>query len=236
MLHAVTINHTSNKNDFAVSLELKEAEELDVKITKVSSITLDGYLKTKEKTSGIDNSSYFSYISSYYKDADITFTQSSDKIHIESSHNSIVNYEKGESHESKLTISFDITGFKDNFSKCKVENLKYTSNFVLIYPKDYEYGLTKNVEERNTLITDMPATETSLYPNVQKYGEQGTFNLGYFKFGGKGKSAFTVKEYNHTQTWSYQSGKSETETYIPQNTAEDEITIGIEFEYTTKKK
>ena len=226
----------SNTIPYELNVELKDVEETDVKITKMTDVRLDGYLKTKEKKSGIDNSSYFGYYSSYYKDADITFTQSSDHIHVESSHYNKDNYEKGESHENKLTISFDITGFKDNFSKCKVENLKFTSNFVLIYPTDYEYGLTKNVEERNTIITDMPATETSLYPTVQRYGQEGTFSYGYFKFGGKGKSAFIVKEYNHTQTWNYQSGESITETYIPQNTAEDEITIAIEFEYTTKKK
>lgn len=236
-LYLISTNYSNyDKNQSDVTVKLEDAEELDVKITKMTDVRLDGYLKTKEKKSGIDNSSYFGYYSSYYKDADITFTQSSDHIHVESSHYNKDNYEKGESHENKLTISFDITGFKDNFSKCKVENLKFTSKATLIYPQDYEYGLTKNVEERNTIITDMPATETSLYPTVQRYGQEGTFNLGYFKFGGKGKSAFIVKEYNHTQTWNYQSGESITETYIPQNTAEDEITIGIEFEYTTKKK
>ena len=237
MLHAVTINHTSNKNDFAVSLELKEAEELDVKITKVTDIRFDGHLKVKEQPGGYENNSYFGYYFRYYDDSEITFTQSNDMIHLESSHYFLDKYENGESHENKLTISFDITGFTGNFSKCKVENLKFTDKAVLNYPiVDKTIDWTKNVEELKTLITDLPATDTGLYPGIQRYGQQGTYNLGNFTFSGKGKNAFIVKEYDHTQTWSYPDGKSTTETYIPLYTDEDEMKLFIEFEYTTKKK
>lgn len=236
MLHTVTINHTSKKNDFGISLELKEVEEPDIKITKVTDIRFDGHLNTKGKPSGLDHSSYFGYYFRYYKDSEITFTQSDDRIHVESSHYNKEGNDKGDSHESKVTISFDITGFTGNFTNCKIVNLKYSNNDVQNWPSDKDIYWTKNVEDLKALITDLPATDTALYPGIQRYGQQGTYNLGNFTFSGMGKNAFTVKEYDHTQTWTYPDGKSETETYIPLYTDEDEMKLFIEFEYTTKKK
>lgn len=233
-LWLVTTNHSGKTQSYKVSAELRDKVDGGVIITKINGIRLDGHLNAVTKGDGMDMDAYFGFYSTYYDDANFTYSQTKDRIHIETMHKSVDTYDGGEKHENQLTLSFDITGFTGSFSNCKVENLKYSSHLDWDYGGDNGYGITRVVEDEKCTLTDLPVNEANLYTNLKRWDQEGTYNGGYFSFGGQGKTKFVVKEYEHTQVWHQVKGGTTQEEYVLVESPEDEVTISIDFEYNTK--
>lgn len=232
-----TISTNSNNQSTLpteVKVELKDMEETDIKITNVNSVYFFCHLNSKIKRNNMDLSTNLGFYSDYYKDANFTISQSKEAVHVESSHKTQESGDKGEKHESQMYISFDITGFTDNLAKCKIENFTYTYSSELVYPNDWDYDISRDIDNIKCTLTDIPASEVNLLPNV--WTEDGIKSMGILSFDGKGEKAFKVMEFEHTDTMYDKKGNPITDEYELTPAADDEIEFSFTFYYTSKKK
>ena len=224
----------SNTIPYELNVELRDLEQSEIKVTSFNSVYFSCHLNSKIKRTNLDLSTNLGFYSDYYKDVKFTVSQSKETVHVEGSHKSQYSADKGEKGESETYISFDITGFTGNLAKCKIENFKYTSSSDLVYPNDWDYDVSRDVEKVKCTLTDIPVSDGGLYPNVM-IGD-GTKSMGTFSFNGKGEKAFKVLEFEHTYTFYDKKGNPVTDEYELTPSANDEIEFSISFFYSSKKQ
>ena len=224
----------SNTIPYELNVELRDLEQSEIKVTSFNSVYFYCHLNSKIKRTNLDLSTNLGFYSDYYKDVKFTVSQSKETVHVEGSHKSQYSADKGEKGESETYISFDITGFTGNLAKCKIENFTYTYSSEEVYPNDWDYDVSRDVDNIKCTLTDIPASEVNLLPNV--WTEDGIKSMGILSFDGKGEKAFKVLEFEHTDTFYDKKGNPVTDEYELTPSANDEIEFSITFYYTSKKK
>ena len=229
--------------------EAKAVKKTDgIKIKKIQHIGLSTSFKDHEKgkegdwyTNSAPVSIRYSDYSTYGQPVDpdykVQMTQDKDNIHVELTLVSSDYY-----YHTNKTVSFDITGFKGDFSTSKIENLKYKSDgdyyftykYVDEWGRDQEYnddyGRIKEITEVACDFSPLPPINTILAPGIKYSGYSEKVNIGTFQYGGTDNEAF-LKDYSHKTTVTYKKDPDEQHTHELISNSENEVILSIEFEY-----
>lgn len=217
-----------------------------IKITKVTRLELRTSFKDHKKGTDGDwytdaapvSFLYHNYDSSPADpDYNLQVTQDKDKIHFELTLESSDYY-----YNTKKLMTFDLTGFKGDFSTSKIENLTYKADGEYYFSYKYtdewgreqeykdDYGRIKEINDIGCSFTALPPLNVTLIPNTSYYGETQKINFGSFSYGGQDNDAF-LKDYKHNTTVVYKEQADEHITRELVSNPENEVKVNIEFEY-----
>lgn len=220
----------------------------DIKVKKIQMIQLRTSFKDHEKgkeedwyTNAAPVSIKYSDYSTFGEEVDpdykVQMTQGKDNLHIDITLISSDYY-----YHTNKTVSFDITGFKGDFSTSKVENLTYKLDGDYYFSYKYvdewgreqeyndDYGRIKEISEAACSFSPLLPFNVLLSPGVKYSGYSEKVNIGMFHYGGNDKEAF-LKDYTHKTTVTYKDGPNEVSTHELVSNPENEVKLYIEFLY-----